>query len=219
MLTCARTQAAAHTRAANEPGRKRAAGCQRPPRQQAALCRPSYERSPSLALCRPLSQLSRGDGGSNIRRYAFPCADARRCLQCELNGRQPRKRAALGVAKLHMLTRMPRQAHSFWGHSAALDLQELASAARRARAAADAAECSGAQPGAASDVAPPEEFTCLQARAARRVCTRVSGVTHSRLRLHCARSPPATAATPRCCSAEWAAERRAACAHTCTRCA
>ena len=74
------------------------------------------------------------------------------------DGRKPRKCAALGAAMLHMLTRVLYQAHSFWGHSAALDLWELAAVARRARAAADAAESMAA----AVDAAAPEEFTCLQ---------------------------------------------------------
>jgi hypothetical protein len=51
-----------------------------------------------------------------------------------------------------------------------LDLQELAATARRS-CAADASE-SSAQPGAPADVTAPEEFTCLQARAASRAFAR-----------------------------------------------
>ena len=175
--------------------------------------RPYERRSPARALCLSLPLQPRAVGDTVclslllvITSSVAVCAD----------GRKPCKRAALGASMLHMLTCVLHQAHSFWGHSAALDLQELAAAARRARAAADAAESSVAQPAIPADAAPPEEFACLQARAARHV--RAAKLPCSRLPVLCARSPRATVATPRCCSVEWAAERQAACARMCTRC-
>ena len=65
-------RAAAHKCAAHGPGRKRAAGWEMPPRQQAAtrcvVSRPSYERSPSRALGHHLLQMLRAEGVSNVHR-------------------------------------------------------------------------------------------------------------------------------------------------------
>ena len=100
------------------------------------------------------------------------------CSVCT-DGRQSRKRACAPALCFALLTRLHRQAHSFWGHSAALDLQELAAAARRARAAADAAE-DRASPGAASGGAAPAEFTCLQASARRLRHSEAASLTSAR---------------------------------------